>query len=288
MNKDKLSVAAGFMPALALGILLGFQYAAKHGYIQVDLTLYGLTAAAAFFFPFILLLVLGRGSAAMPRRFGGVRPRWFPFILTMSAALSLLSFLINWFAARLFSVEYTVQSTLPMGEYPLWQLLLVSVVLPAVFEELFFRGALLPALEGGSFYSALIVSAFAFALVHGDLMNMGGPFAAGLVYGYMTYITGSVWAAVAAHCINNGMTFLIAGLLEKYAAVGLWEYFLIVVLLLFFLLLYFAMGSLERLVEKGRVPRIRHVGLAKGMAATFFSPGIWVLVCLYLFKALYL
>ena len=276
------------MPALVMLILLGFEYALNGGYITAQLPVYGLTMAAAFLFPFLVLLVMGKGSEGMTWRFAPMRLRWLTFTVWMAAALAFMSFLLNWGVARLFSQDYTGQSLLAIGDAPLWQILCISVVLPAVLEELFFRGALMPALEGGSFWSAMLLSAFSFALIHGDLTNLVGPFACGLVYAYMTYITGSVWSAVIAHMINNGLTFAVGYLLQKYAAVGLWEYFLLAVVVFFFIFLYLAMGRLEKWVEKGKVPRIKRAPLGKAIASVFFAPGVWILIILFAGKLLYL
>lgn len=288
LNKDKLTLTAGFMSSLVLLILLCFEYAVGNGHIAAQLPVYGLTMAAAFLFPFIVLLVMGKGSEDMSYRFKPMRFRWMTFTVLMAIALTFMNFLLNWGIARIFSAEYSVQNTVAAGNAPLWQLLCITIVLPAVLEELFFRGALLPALEGSGFWSAMLVSALAFALVHGDLTNLAGPFICGLVYAYMTYITGSVWSAVLAHLINNGLTFVIGYMLEKYAAVGLWEYFLLAVVILFFIFLYFAMGRLERLVEKGKVPRIKRSSFVKGLTAVVFSPGIWILIVLFAGKILYI
>lgn len=287
MNKDKLTLTAGFMPAMVLLILLCFEYAAEHGHITAQLPVYGLTMAAAFLFPFVVLLVMGKGSEEMEYRFKPMRFRWMTFTVLMAIALTFMNFLMNWGIARIFSAEYAVQNNVAAGDAPLWQLLCITILLPAVLEELFFRGALLPSLEGGGFWSAMLVSALSFALIHGDLTNLAGPFACGLVYAYMTYITGSVWSAVLAHLINNGLTFVVGYMLEKYAAVGLWEYFLLAVVILFFIFLYLAMGRLERLVEKGKVPRIKRSGFVKGLTSVVFSPGIWVLLVLFIGKILY-
>ena len=62
MNKDKLTVTAGFMPALVLLILLAFESAAATGQITTQLPVYGLTMAAAFLFPSIVILIMGKGS----------------------------------------------------------------------------------------------------------------------------------------------------------------------------------------------------------------------------------
>jgi len=286
LNKDKLSLTASFMPALALAILMGFEYANENGYITVSPAVYALTEGAAFLFPFVIILMLMRGEERVHRRWKPYRMRYFTFIVLGSVALSFLSFLLNWAASIVFSNGYEVQQAISL-DMPLWQLMLLSIFLPALCEELFFRGGLMASLEGSGFYSAMAASAIAFAFVHGDPSNMFGPLAAGLAYGYMTYITGSVWAAVTAHFINNSMSFGINYMLDRYSAVGLWQYFIIFVIVAFFIFLYLSMGRLERLIEKGKVPRIHRAGLSRGLSAIVFSPGLWLLLVMFIFRSIY-
>lgn len=283
LNKDKLSFTAGFMPAVSLAILMGFEYAAKTGAIRITPYIYALTEGAAFLFPFVILLLLMREGEAT-YRFKGCRARFMPFVFWGAIAVSCFSFLLNWMAARLIFDEYTVQSGLPSGTGSVWLNMFLMILLPAVCEELFFRGGMLSALEGGGFYSAMAATAISFALAHGDATNLIGPLAAGLFYAYVTYIAGSVRAAIWAHFICNGFSFAVSYLLTEYSAVGLWKYFIVFVIILFFSSLYFAMGRLEKLVEKGKVPKINRVGFSKGLSALVFSPGLWVLAVLFIIK----
>ncbi len=287
MDNSRHSRLPAFMPALSLAILLGFEYAAENQYITVDLKMYGLTTAAAFLFPLAVMLIGMKGTEGVTYRFRPFRLRYLTVTVLSAVALSLFCFLLNWISAKTLSGGL-VQNAVSGAGAPTWQLLLVSILFPAVCEELFFRGGLLSGLESDGTYAAMIVSALAFAMIHGDLSNIVGPFAAGMVYGYMTYASGSVWTAVIAHCINNAMAFGVNYLLKRYAAVGLWQYFVIIVLFLFLIFLYLAMGRLEKLVERGRVPRIRHIGAAQTVSAIFLSPGLWALVIIFALKTFYL
>ncbi len=94
--------------------------------------------------------------------------------------------------------------------------LLVVAVLPAVLEELFFRGylfgALLSALRPGA---AILVSALLFALFHlilaGTLVveRFVPSFLLGLVLGWTCWQTGSVWPGVLLHALHNGSLVLL-------------------------------------------------------------------------------
>jgi membrane protease YdiL (CAAX protease family) len=85
----------------------------------------------------------------------------------------------------------------------------VLALAAAVGEELFFRGALLQALEGGfGFPVAAGLSSVAFGLVH--VPNHRGlrswPLAAmvlGLAFAALTHFTGEVLSAIAAHAVLN-------------------------------------------------------------------------------------
>ncbi|MBQ2691089.1 MAG: CPBP family intramembrane metalloprotease [Clostridia bacterium] len=289
MNKDRLSFIGSFMPAAVMLILIGFGYAFEAGKITAQPGTLALAAAAAFVLPMALLLVAAKEREGFAKRFRGFKPRFIPFVLFMGITLALMCFLINWAIANLFGAGYNVQHMPLSGEgFPVWQLIIASVIIPAVCEELFFRGALMPALEGESFYAAMVVSALSFAMMHGDMSNFFGPLAAGLMYGYMTYITGSVWSAVIAHGINNALTFFIGFMLEKYSVIGLWEYFLVGVTVMFFIFLYISLGMLERLIERGRVPRIRRSAVMQTAQQIFFSPGVWVLAVIFMAKVIYL
>lgn len=283
MNKDRLSFTAGFLPAVSLAILMGFDYASKTGAVKTTPYIYALTEGAAFLFPFVILLLIMR-EGEVTYRFKGSRARFFPFIFWGALAVSCFSFLLNWVAARLIFDEYTAQSDLATASGSIWLTMFLMIFLPAVCEELFFRGGMLSALEGGGFYSAMAATAISFALVHGDAANFIGPLAAGVFYAYVTYIAGSVRAAIWAHFISNGFSFTVNYLLTEYSAVGLWKYFVVFITMLFFLSLYIAMGRLEKLIEKGKVPKINRVGFSKGFSALVFSPGLWVTAVLFIIK----
>jgi hypothetical protein len=286
LNKDKRVLAAEFLPALALLILLGFRYAARNNMIQYNVALYGMMPVAAFVLPYAAMMALMKEQESFRPRRQMFQTRYLSFIILIALTMALAGFLVNWTSA--YQMGRTIRNDAVLAGAPLWQLILLSVVLPSLCEELFFRGALLPALEPVGFYGAMILSSVCFALIHGDLTNLLAPLCAGMLYCYLTYITDSVWSAVAAHAVNNTVTLAIRYLLERYSTAGLWQYFIVFVLLAFFIALYFAMGRLDRLVDKGRVPRIPLTGLKDTARSVFLSPGLWVLLALFIFKTFYL
>ena len=93
----------------------------------------------------------------------------------------------------------------------LFQLLLVMAVLPAICEELAFRGFILSGLKTlGSKWRAIIISSLFFGLAHFAVQQslMAGIF--GLVLGYLAVQTGSLLPCMIFHMVHNGMNILSA------------------------------------------------------------------------------
>jgi membrane protease YdiL (CAAX protease family) len=94
-------------------------------------------------------------------------------------------------------------------EGPRWErtaLALVAAVLAPACEEITFRGYLQTTLEIRRGPAAAIAGgAFLFAILHLDPVRFPALLLLGAVFGWITWRSGSVWPAVAAHAANNGL-----------------------------------------------------------------------------------
>ena len=89
--------------------------------------------------------------------------------------------------------------------------LLVMAVLPAVCEEMMFRGWLQRRLSRSvNIHVAIWVSAFVFSAIHFQFYGFIPRMLIGAALGYMYYYTGSLWASVLAHFVNNASAVLVA------------------------------------------------------------------------------
>jgi len=81
----------------------------------------------------------------------------------------------------------------------------VTVAAP-LGEEIFFRGFALPALRHtvGPLL-ALLISAALFALLHMDSVGFIGLMEIGIVLAALRWWSGSLWAAILGHAVNNGV-----------------------------------------------------------------------------------
>jgi len=139
------------------------------------------------------------------------RPRALHLLLAAGVGLCLpgLGLLVNLAQSPFIPVssawaeEFT---RLIMGERPFALTLLLIAVLPALCEELLFRGALMGMLRGvlGD-RGRVILVAVLFGLLHLSLARLLPTAALGVVLGLLVVWTGSLWPAVLAHGLNNAL-----------------------------------------------------------------------------------
>ena len=88
--------------------------------------------------------------------------------------------------------------------------LIIVGILPAVSEELFFRGSLQNILEKWTSapWVAILLSSFAFAILHGTFFKFMGIFTLGLVLGTLFYVTRNLWYNIFFHFLNNTLALL--------------------------------------------------------------------------------
>ena len=88
-------------------------------------------------------------------------------------------------------------------------LFVTTTILAPLFEEIIFRGILLPTLSRDfGIILGIIVSAFIFALAHLSLGEMPPLFVLGIGLGITRIASGSLLSSVIMHSLWNGLTFL--------------------------------------------------------------------------------
>lgn len=113
-------------------------------------------------------------------------------------------------------------------------------LLPALCEELLFRGILGTELDRRGAWRALLVGSLLFALIHFDLANLPVYFFAGLLLTLTVYATDSLIAAMLVHALYNLVSLFAQRYLNAlYSFTGNVELFLFLVILAFLLSLLF-------------------------------------------------
>jgi uncharacterized protein len=84
--------------------------------------------------------------------------------------------------------------------------IMLIAVLPAVCEELFFRGAVMKVVYGMTrdIHKAILISAVIFSFFHFQFLGFLPRLGLGILFGYLYWWSGSIWTPILAHLINNG------------------------------------------------------------------------------------
>ena len=90
-----------------------------------------------------------------------------------------------------------------LGGFPPVAQLLLFALLPALSEEVLFRGALLSALRPWGALPACLASGLLFGLFHGSVLRFGPVALLGTVLAVVVWRTGNLWVAVACHALHN-------------------------------------------------------------------------------------
>lgn len=95
--------------------------------------------------------------------------------------------------------------------------LFIIALIPAVGEELTFRGVLQQSLTRGikNPHVAILLSAALFSFIHFQFYGFLPRMFLGILLGYMFYITGSLWTSILMHFLNNGTAVVLYYLNHK-------------------------------------------------------------------------
>jgi len=175
-------------------------------------------------------------------------------IVWMSIALITGGFILNIATIAVCDIlDITIVSTSTLSNVDTKSFILSVItmtVIPAVMEELFFRGALMTFLEDkGKIFSLVITSLF-FALVHGSLNFFVTTFFAGIILSLICLTTNSIYTSMIAHFLNNIMSYFIFLYSEKLSEVGFDNVIVYIFILIFLISIYNALNSFGNKMKK--------------------------------------
>lgn len=131
-------------------------------------------------------------------------------IISVFACVNMTSF-FNY----LFSIltSKSVSTSLGVTINSFWEfclILFIYALMPAVGEELVFRGIIYNGLrEKFSAKTAILISSLLFALIHFSIFKTFYQFILGLILGIIVYFTGSIIYSMIFHFVNNFVVLLI-------------------------------------------------------------------------------
>ena len=204
------SGGTAFSAMIIIYMILTVLFQAVLGAISVSETLY--TAICALVAPISILIVLLVSGGYSKRNISyafsvkGCNPLYFVVALTFAGGMLFgLGFVNGLISSGLSKLGVTV-SSLSLDLSSVKNLVIFSVVLalvPAVFEELFFRGLMFNSLSGAKAWQSVLFVSVCFALYHLSATQFLYQLIYGALLCVLAYASKSVLPCVFAHFLNN-------------------------------------------------------------------------------------
>lgn len=147
-------------------------------------------------------------------RFNRFEKKYFGIIVVMAVSGQFVMALLNLPAAHL--AGKSASGLVPVTAGEVAAALLVTAVLPGIFEEFWMRGIILSVYERRSTVVAVVFTTVMFALLHGSLAKLPGVLLLGFVAALITLKTNSVYAAMLYHILNNAASVLFSFVAVNY------------------------------------------------------------------------
>lgn len=94
---------------------------------------------------------------------------------------------------------------------PVWVILVLLAIVPAVCEEIFFRGYMISGLRTTlPSWGVVLISSLAFAMSHYSVSRLPSTLVLGIIFAIVSLRSGSVWPGMLAHGLHNGLLLLAA------------------------------------------------------------------------------
>lgn len=141
-----------------------------------------------------------------------------------NSATTMFAAFLDIFGVTFFSGSEDME--IPTSLFSIVVYILNVALVPALFEEFAFRGVVMQPLRKYGDWFAILASAFCFALVHANMVQIPFAFIAGVSLGYFCIKTKSIWTSITIHFLNNFISIIFSVYYEKYPDASILMYYI--------------------------------------------------------------
>ncbi len=174
-------------------------------------------------------------------RFNKISPKNCAIIAVLGVSSQFIGTVLKAFSNMIFTVfkiPYSVESeaiSVPDSGGKFLVAFIGLALLPALAEELLFRGLVVRSYEKWGTKSAIIISALLFGILHLDISSLLATIFMGLLLAYVVVKTDSILAGMLLHLVNNFTAIISILLVTKFPYVPhiIWLIIIIALIILF-------------------------------------------------------
>lgn len=194
-----------FIAQIALGTLIPLIFGGEVS----DYFMMFLTQLIPIFIPSLLYLKFNKAGYKAIRRDKGISIADLLIVIFASFAANII--VNNFLCMPVYMLFDKVSTTEPYvhSGFEIYMDILLICIIPAMFEEILFRGITLTEYE--KIYGtkkALLLCAVVFALMHGSIVALIPQFLIGMFLTYIVFKTNSIYSGVIGHFVINLTTLL--------------------------------------------------------------------------------
>ena len=213
MKKLKSGAMCGilFFTVLVLLLLSGLFPLKKLDLLVTTLFASILLEAIVFVFPSIIFIRLKGTGYSSGLLFSGFSIRKLPLLLSLLSTALFGQILFNAFSyiIGIGGADFTSSSSYILSDIPtstsFIYVFTAFALVPALAEELLFRGIFFKEYSKYGAIPALVVPSLLYAMSHFDLASFSSHFLMGFVLSYAVLLTNSIWSAIIMHFLANLM-----------------------------------------------------------------------------------
>jgi sodium transport system permease protein len=215
-------------PSLALVMYAVALVASFYGSLALESRGFILTLVVMQYGFFLLPVVLAAVLMRMDRRetFALRAPRALPLVAAAIIGLTAWTFasgIILRIAPPPEALVRALEKMLRLTDEgaPIWMVLYVVAITPAVCEEALFRGFIMNGLRPLGPVPAIGISALLFGIAHASIYRLLPTLFLGILLGIVVWRTGSIFCGIVLHAMNNGLLASMTKAPELGRALGL-------------------------------------------------------------------
>ncbi len=230
-GKDKKNVfSPQFVMIFFVAILLALYYLG--GSWQAKDLMNGLmrTEILLILLPTILVLKIAKVNKKKVLRLNYTNPLNFVLVAVSSIPIIIIAVILSQVINMIYPLSESyleaMNNLISIKNSSLWQTIFIVALLPAICEEIMFRGYIINAFIKKGFWKAIIITGILFGIFHMDMFRLLPVTLLGIWMGYLLLKTKSIFVPILAHFLNNSLAILISNygesipLLSKFIQEG--------------------------------------------------------------------
>lgn len=203
-----------YLLTVGLGVL-GTWIVGKSSFLQQNQLALVVFSQVILVLPSVLYFIYRKESFKELVMIGKIKVKTIFLLILFTILINPLLTLIN--VISMLFVENQIKQTIfgLVDQYPFYVGLLCIAVIPAIMEEMVYRGIFFGGYRKVHILKGVLLSGFLFGLTHGNVNQFMYAFVMGAIFALLVEATGSVVSTMIVHFIMNGASITLAYGMKK-------------------------------------------------------------------------